>query len=170
MLGDIQVLENGAFGYPGDDVYVVASGTEGSILAGQPVAKALGNSSGNVVELAATATPVVATDYYAGISATSSNETSTADGVVRVMKFVPGTVYLGNPTVAATWDTQAEYDALVGARVVFTATQIGSTDNYTFTIDAADGATNGLVVMPLDVKKYPGKVAFAIRNGVNYLS
>lgn len=170
MLNNITVLENGAFGYPGDDSYAVASGTTSSIQPGDFVAKALGNTSGNVVELAGTGTPVVATDYFAGLASSYSTETSSAAGTVKVMKFVPGTVYLGNPTVAATWDTQAKYDALVGARVVFTATQYGSSDNYTFTVDASDGSGNGLVVMPLDVKKYPGKVAFALRNAVNYLS
>lgn len=170
MLGNITVLENGAFGYPGDDSYAVASGTTASIQPGDPVAKTLGNATGNVVALAGNNTPSVGADYFAGIAASFSNETSTAAGTVKVMKFVPGTVYLGNPDVPATWDTQAEYDALVGARVLFSATQVGATDNYEFTILAADGAGNGLVVMPLDVKKYPGKVAFAIRNAVNYLS
>lgn len=170
MLGNITVLENAAFGYPGDDSYAVASGTTASIQPGDPVAKALGNTSGSVVSLAATATPVVATDYYAGFASSYSTETASAAGTVKVMKFVNGTIYLGIPTVASSWDTQAKYDALVGSRVVFTATQSGSTSNYTFTVNAADGSGNGLVVMPLDVKKYPGKVAFAVRNAVNYLS
>lgn len=167
MLGDVKILENGAFGYPGDDSYAVASGTTASIQPGDPVLKALGAAA---VTLATDNTPVVGTNYMAGIASSYSTETASAAGTVKVTKFVPGMVYLGNPDVAATWDTQAEYDALVGDRVLFNAVQIGSTDNYTFTILATDGATNGLVVMPLDVRKYPGKVAFAIRNGANYLA
>ena len=170
MLGNINILENGAFGYPGDDEYTVALGTTASIQPGDPVAKALGNGTGNVVALAGDNTPVVGTNYFAGFASSYSTETTSAAGKVKVTKFVNGTVYLGIPDAPTSWDTQAEYDALVGARVLFNATQSGSTDNYTFTVLATDSSSNGLVIMPLDVKKYPGRVAFAVRNGVNYLS
>lgn len=164
LLGNITIYDEGAFGYPGDNEYTVASGTTSSITAGTPVAKALGNSTGNVVSAAATNFPVVGTDYTAGIAATTSNETSTAAGKVRVTKLVPGMSYLIAPKVAATWDTQAEYDALVGARVLLDLT------SSTWTILATDGATNGCVVEPLDIAKYPGKVRFSIRNGASYLA
>ena len=83
---------------------------------------------------------------------------------MQVTPLVPGVTYLIAPKVAATWDTQAEYDALVGARVLLDLTA------GAYTILAADGATNGCVVEPLDISKYPGKVAFSIRNGVSYLA
>lgn len=163
MIGDITVYSEGAFGYPGDDVYTCAANTT-VINAGEPVAKALGNSTGNVVTAAATNTPVVATDFYAGIAATTSNQTASAAGVVRVTKFSNNLTFLIAPKVAATWDTQAEYDALVGARVLIDLTASA------YTLLASDGATNGCVVMPLDVAKFPGKVRFQFRNAVNYLS
>ncbi len=163
MLGDIQVFTEGAFGYPGDDAFCVGASST-LINAGEPVAKSLGNTAGSYVTPAATNTPVVSTDNYAGIASTTSTNTSTAPGSVRVTKLLPGITYLISPKVAATWDTQAEYDALVGARVLLDLT----TGSYT--ILATDGSTNGCVVMPLDVVKNPGKVRFAFRNAVSYLA
>lgn len=160
MLGDIQIYDEGAFGYPGDVEWSVASGTTASINAGEPVARALGAA---VVTAAGDGTPVLATDYLAGIAATTSTETASAAGTVKVMKIVGGVTYLGNPKDSTLWDTQAEYDALVGDRVVFDLT------SGTYTIDSVDGATNGLVVMPLDIAKHPGKVRFAFRDGVDEL-
>ena len=162
-IGDIQIYSEGAFGYPGDDVYACAANTT-VINAGEPVAIALGNSTGNVVTAAATNTPVVATDFYVGIAATTSTQTASAAGTVRVMKFASNNSFLIKPTVAATWDTQTEYDALVSARVLIDLT----TGSYTLL--ASDGSTHGCVVMPLDVMKFPGKVCFNFRNAVNYLS
>lgn len=163
MIGDITIYSEGAFGYPGDDVFACAANTT-VINAGEPVAIALGNSTGNVVTAAATNTPVVGTDFYVGIAATTSTQTASAAGTVRVMKFAENNSFLIKPKVAATWDTQAEYDALVSARVLIDLTA------GAYTALAADGSTHGVVVMPLDIKKYPGQVRFNFRNGVNYLS
>lgn len=160
MIGDITVYSEGAFGYPGDDEYAVAASAT-LIYPGEPVAKALGAAA---VTPAATNTPVVATDFYAGIAASTSTNTSGAAGIVRVTKFSENVSFLIAPKVAATWDTQAEYDALVGDRVLLDLTA------GTYTILASDGATSGCVIMPLDIAKYPGKVRFQFRNGVNYLS
>lgn len=159
-LGDITLYSDAAFGYPGDDVYNVASGTTASIPAGTPVAFTLG---GATVAAGTTNKPVVATDYF-GISQSTSTETATAAGVVRVVKFTIGVSWLIAPKVAATFDTQAEYDVLVGDRVLLDLTA------GVWTILAADGATSGCVILPLDIAKYPGKVRFAFRNGVNYLT
>ncbi len=163
MLGDIQIFTEGAFGYPGDDAFCVGASST-LINAGEPVAKSLGNTSGSYVTPAADATPVVGTDNYAGIAASTSTNTSTAPGSVRVTKLLPGISYLISPKTTATWDTQAEYDALVGARLTLDLT------NGVYTIDASDGATNGCVVMPLDISKNPGKVRFCFRNAVSYLA
>ncbi len=78
-----------------------------------------------------------------------------------------GTTYLITPDVAATWDTQAEYDALVGKRVLI---KLSAVTGGTYTILASDSAANGCVIQALDIAKYPGKVAFAFRNGVSVLS
>lgn len=159
-LGDIQIYDEGAFGYPGDDTYGVGASAV-LIYAGEPVTKALGAS--NVVAMT-NSKPIVGTDFLAGIAASTSTNTATADGIVRVTKLVPGMSFLISPKTAATWDTQAEYDQLVGDRVTLDLT------SGTYTINASDGATNGCVIMPLDVAKFPGKVRFAFRNGVTYLT
>lgn len=101
------------------------------------------------------------TDYLVGIAVSESTQTASAAGSVLVMPLVPGTTYIAAPLTAASYDTQAEYDALVGKRVLFDLT------SGTYTIGHTDGATNGLVVAALDISKYPGKVAFFIRNGVD---
>ncbi len=159
-LGDITFYDQGTFGYPGDVEYAFDSSTT-TVKAGEPVNKALGSA---FVTQAATNQPVVATDFFAGIAATTSTNTSTAVGTVKVTKMVSGQSYLIAPTAPTSWDTQAEYDALVGDRVLLDLT------TGVFTILAADSATYGCVVMPLDIKKYPNKVRFAFRNGVNYLT
>ncbi len=159
-IGDITILDQSTMAGIGARKYLVAAAAT-TINPGEPVAKALGAAT---VTAAATNTPVVATDFYAGVAATTSTQTASVAGEVNVYPLVPGVVYLIKPAVAATWDTQAEYDALVGDRVLLDLT----TGSYT--ILAADGATFGCVVEALDIAKYPGRVAFSFRNGVSYLS
>ena len=112
----------------------------------------------------ATNKPVVATDYLAGISTSVSTDTVAAAGYVMVQPLLPGQVWLIAPKVAATWNTQAEYDALIGKRVLIDLTA------GVYTILAADGATSGCVIEYLDVSKHPGKVAFSFRAGVSALA
>ena len=109
----------------------------------------------------ATNKPVVATDYLEGIATTTStNDVSTA-GEVWVQPIMPGTIYKIKPKVAATFDTQAEYDALVGDRVLL---DLDATSGD-FTILAADGSTYGCVIEWIDVARNPGYVAFSFRSG-----
>jgi hypothetical protein len=146
----------------GSQTYAVQAGAVGSIASGIPVSKALGAA---YVTAMATNKPVVATDFLAGISCSLSTDTVAADGTVQVQRiFDNDTTWLVAPNNAALWDTQAEYDALVGDRVLLDLT------GTTYTVLATDGATNGCVVMPLDITKYPGKVRIAFRKGCNYLS
>ena len=157
--GDIQLLNQTV--PTGAKKYIVASGTTASINPGEPVARAL---AAGVVSAMATNKPVVATDFLVGISTTTSTETASAAGEVWVQPLMPGQVWLIKPKVAATFDTQAEYDALVGDRVLIDLT----TGSYT--ILAADGATSGCVIEWMDVSKHPGRVAFSFRNGVSDLT
>ncbi len=159
-LGDIKVLRPAQFGDIGTKKYAVAASAT-LIYPGEPVAKAL---AGTAVTPMATNKPVVGTDYLAGIATTTSTNTASAAGTVEVMPIVPNVVYTMKPNVATSWDTQAEYDALVGSRVLIDLTA-GS-----YTILAFDGATYGCVIEPLDIAKNPGVVAFSFRNGVNYLA
>jgi hypothetical protein len=159
-IGDIRVLDAGAFGQIGAKICNVASGAS-TIYPGEPVVRALG---GVTVTAAATNTPAVGTDYVVGIATSTSTNTATATGIVYVQPAVPGVIYGMKPAVAATWDTQAEYDALVGKRVLIDLT------SSSYTILAADSVNNGCVIEALDIKKTPGTVAFSIRRGCTDLA
>lgn len=158
--GDIIILEQGVLAGRGSRTYNVAMGAT-AIYAGEPVAHALAGTS---VTAAGPSSPVVGTHYYAGIALTNSTQTATANGKVNVLPITMETTYLIKPKVATTWDTQTEYDDLVGKRVLIDLTS-GS-----YTLLATDSANNGCVVMPLDIAKYPGMIAFSFRNGVSDLA
>lgn len=158
--GDITILDQSTMAGIGARKYLVDAGAT-TINPGEPVTKALGAA---VVTAMATNKPVVATDFLAGIAATTSTQTASAAGEVWVYPLVPGVIYLIKPNSAAAFDTQAEYDALVGDRVLIDLT------SSSYTILATDGATSGCVIEALDVSKYPGRVAFSFRNGVSYLT
>lgn len=165
MLGDIQVYSDGAFGQIGDDLVLpVAAGTAAAkIKAGEPVRADLG--AARTATALATNLPSSANlaSTIAGIATTTSTDTVAAAGTVRIMKIVPGMTFLISPNVAATWNTQAKYDALVGSRVLLDLTGTAALGTATYTILAADNAAYGCVVEPLDIAKYPGKVRFSIR-------
>jgi len=158
---DIQLMSSkNGFGYPGTKrVLVAASAT--LIYPGDPVTVALGAAVGTSM---ATNKPVVATDFLAGIAATTSTNTASAAGYVEVVPINSGDVWLISPNDSTAFDTQAEYDALVGDRVLLDLTA------SKYTILAADGSTYGCVIQPLDITKYPGKVAFSFRAGVSQLT
>ncbi len=150
-VNDITLFRNPYSQSSGSIRYAVAASAT-IIYPGEPVAQALG---GYVVTQMATNKPVIKTDFLAGIATSQSTNTAAAAGTVDVMPILPGMVFLISPNVAATWDTQAEYDLLVGDRVLLDLT------SGVFTILAADGSTYGCLIMPLDITKYPGKVAFS---------
>lgn len=158
-LGDIRLLNEQAMGDAGSRVWQVASGAAASINAGEPVAVTPGTCSGYAM---ATNKPVSGTDYLAGIAATTSTDTVTAAGTVQVHKLDPNQVWLMKPNASTSWDTQAEYDALVGDRVLIDLTA------SSYTILATDGATYGCIIQPLDIVKHPGKVAFSFSSAVIY--
>ncbi len=150
--GDIMPFENaGGSKMPGSLKYAVASGTTASITAGEPVQKAAGAA---YVALAATNFPTT-TLRVVGVASSNSTETSTAVGTVDVIPATNGQLWLIAPKVAATWNTQAKYNALIGSRVLIDLT------TATFTILASDSASQGCIVEYLDVAAYPGKVAFS---------
>lgn len=156
-VGDITVLSEGAFGaMPSQRWAVAASAT--TIKPGEPVTKVLGAA---VVVPMATNMPDVtdAAGHVVGIAVSTSTNTASAAGVVDVMLMTPDAVYLAKPNDTTAFDTQAEYDLLVGDRVLFDLTS----SNYT--ILASDSTNNGCVIQPLDVLKHPGRVAFSFRAG-----
>ena len=162
-LGDITILEQASFnGGRGARVYNVASGAVASIKAGELVQRTLG---GATVYHGITNAQVVATDFIVGIAATTSTDTAAAAGTVNVIPLSNQQTWLIAPTTAASWDAQSEYDALVGDRVL-----IADGSGSIYTIGATDTSTSGCVVQPLDVAKYPGKVAFAFRSALSDLA
>lgn len=149
--GDFYPKDTTGSQFPGAIKFAVASGTTASIKAGEPVQKLAGVA---YATLAQTNFPT-ATLRQVGIATSNSSETATADGTVDVMFGYPGVIFLGNPDVLTTWNTQAKYNALVGARVLIKlATGV-------FTVLASDSAGNGCIVEFLDIARYPAKVAFS---------
>lgn len=171
--GDLTVKDQNVFAGAGAHLYNVAAGT--AILAGEPVQiRAVGSI---VVQPALTSTPVCSTTagvegLFVGVAATNSTNTATAAGTVYVTPVNSGLTYLVAPAVAASWDTQSEYDALVGKRVLLqNSTTVSATAQNvgTYSVLATDSANNGCVVQALDIAKYPGKVAIAFRTGTSNL-
>lgn len=151
--------EASTMGGRGATLYNAATPTV--INAGEPVARALGAVT---VTPCATSAGQVGTDYIVGIAATTSTNTATAVGTVNVIPLNSNTVWLIKPKTATSWDTQAEYDALVGKRMTIDLT------SSSYTLNATDAAGNGCVVAPLDISKYPGKVAFRFRAALSDLA
>ena len=164
-VNDITMYEPGSFDVVGTKKFYVGIGVA-AINSGEPVGyKALG-AGGYVIPLA-TSTPVVGTDYVVSVAA-SATTLSTAVQTMDVWPLVKGAIYLINPKVAATYGlgttpVQATYSALIGSRVTFDLTA------GVYTINSTDSSANGLVVEYIDVTKASGKVAFSVRNNVNYL-
>lgn len=165
-LGDIKLLGTRTTTI-GGRLYNVAAGTP--IYAGDPVQMELGAAS---VFPAWTNTPVVGTSYFVGVAQTTSTNTTAAAGTVTVVPLSNTDTWLITPDATTSWDTQAEYDALVGDRVLLknSVTVTATPTSGTYTILASDSANNGCVVQTLDVFKTPGKVAFAFRAGANILA
>ncbi len=159
-LNDITFKDPAQFGTAGTKKFPVNAGTN-TIKPGEPVYVVLGNET---VWQLPTNKPVVSTDFLVGIAASTSTNTSTLSGSVEVFPITSNVVYLIAPNSTTTFDTQGEYDALVGTRVLLDCT------TSTWTILASDNSTYGCVIMPLEIAKYPGKVAFAFRSAVNYLA
>lgn len=150
-IGSIVPFETSSNKLPGALKYAVASGTTASIAAGEPVQKLAGTA---YVTLASTSFPTT-TLRHVGIASSASTETASAVGTVDVIPSTPGTLWLAVPTTAASWDTQAEYNALIGTRVLL------AVSGSTWTIGASDSAGNGCVVEYLDIAQTPGKVCFS---------
>lgn len=147
--------------------FYVATGATGAdntvsrIRAGEPVTR-YGTGPGGVIA-ALTSTPT-ASSKIVGVAASTSNETASVSGTVDVVPALPGQVWLISPLTATSWDTQAEYNALVGKRMVLDNTA------GVYTLAATDAAGNGCIVEYLDIARYPGKVAFSWATSTCYLN
>lgn len=183
-VNNILPLREQEFGQIGSREWAVAANASGNgsgaayvpaFRSGEPVIRALG---GYVVtplyttSSASSAGPVVGTHRIVGVAASTSTETASVAGTVEVIPLVPGQVWTIPAQTAATFGVgatpvQATYDALVGDRVLIDLASGYSAGAYSLL--AADGATYGCVVMPLDVTKQSGRVAFAFRDDVTDL-
>lgn len=150
--GDIQPFESASTHSMGGAIKAyVASGTLASINAGEPVQKLAGAAG-------ATQFPnngPTATIRIMGVASSVSTDTTTTSGLVDVVLAAPGQIWMIAPKVAATWNTQAKYNALIGSRVLIDLTA------GVYTLLASDSAGNGCIVEYLDIAKYPGMVAFS---------
>lgn len=135
-----------------------SGGSVSRILPGEPVTKVAGAAG---VLAAATNAPTT-TLRIVGVASDTSTETASVDGTVSIIPAKDGQIFLITPNVAATWNTQAKYNALCGARVLIDNTA------GVYTILATDGASNGCIVEYLDISRYPGRVAFSFSPLVNY--
>lgn len=173
--GDLTILEPTNMGGRGGRLYNVAAGTP--ILAGEPVQNL---AVGNVAVIPSrNNTPVVGTSgvegLFVGIATTNSTNTTTAVGTVNVLPINSGITYLINPATAASWDTQAEYDALTGKRVLLqnnaeNMAYVANSNAGTYSVLASDSAANGVVVQAMNILEHPGKVAIAFRTRTSNVS
>lgn len=173
---DFTILEPTNLGGRGGRLYNIAAGTP--ILAGEPVQHL---TVGAVAVIPGRdSTPVVGLSgvegLFVGIATTNSTNTTSAAGIVSVLPANSGITYLCNPAVAASWDTQAEYDALVGKRVVLqNNAQIGyayvaNSNIGTYSVLASDSANNGVVIAAMSIAEHPGKVAVIFRTRTSDVS
>ena len=157
--GDIMPFESASgFTTGGSLKYLVVAGTTASINAGEPVQKLAGVAG---VTPMLTNSPT-ATNRAVGVSTSVSTETAAAAGTVDVIPGNDTQLWIMAPKVAATWNTQAKYNALVGSRVLIDLTA------GVYTILAVDGAGNGCIVEFLDIARYPGMVAFSFSQVTDY--
>lgn len=134
-----------------------------AIYAGEPVK--IGGTGNNFVVPSADAEPLVAAVTFAGIAATNSTQTATANGVVSVFLPLPGIVWGCKAKSAAAIDTAAELLALRNLNILFDLT------SGTYTVDTAASATsadNGLKVVGGDTTN--GIVYFTIRQSCTQLN
>ncbi len=155
---DVTFKEGTVFSIPATETYQTQLGGT-AINYGEPCK--IDVSAPQYVIPLADAEPVVGTtDPVVGIAATDSTHTASVDGVVQVFKPLTGAIYLCAAKSPTAVDTQTKYDALVNLPVLFDLDI-----NGVFTIDTGSTTgADGLVICPLDISKYPGKVAFSIKN------
>lgn len=166
MLGDIVIYKQGSSqgGRGGLSMNVVASA--GVINAGEPVLIVAGastvapNQSTNLLVVNSSTPYSVSGSGLLGIAETTSTNTATVSGSVEIYQGNSQTVWLINANSTGAVATQAQYDALVGHRVLIDLT------SSKYTLLTTDSALNGCIIQPLNVFKYPGKIAFLFVDAV----
>lgn len=125
--------------------WLVAAGAAATINPGTPTKF---SSAGAVVPMVdANGTT---SERFTGLAKGTSTDTAAAAGVVYTFVPLPGLIYAAAAKSAAAADTQAEIDALLGARLVFDLTGTvgpGLTGKWTVDTAAGDGANNCLTIV-----------------------
>jgi hypothetical protein len=129
------------------------------ILVGEPV-----KISGNYVVPLGNGQPIIATDVVAGVAASDSNHTASADGIMQVYLPSDSAVWACQATTPANMDTIAELTGILNDAVTFDLT--GST--YTVDENEGDGATHGLRIVGGDIST--GTVYFVFRQSGTMLN
>lgn len=167
-LGDITIYRQASAGGGAGSRRMNTAASAGVISAGEPVmfvaggTSVLPNLSTNLTTIPSPFVPYSVTGTgVMGIAQTTATNTSTAAGFVEYVPATSGTVWLINANNTANVNTQAKYDALVGHRVLIDLT------SGAYTLLTSDSALNGCQIQPLDVFKFPGKIAFTFFDGVS---
>lgn len=161
-IGDITVLEQSSMTGRGARLFNVAAGAT-TINPGEPVM--FGSGGMVTVQVAGNNFPVVSSDYFVGIAATTSTQTTGTAGVVGVYPTDALITWLIKPKVAASWTGQSTYDALVGKPVLIDKTS----GVFTVLATLTNQSSNGAVVQAININEHPGQVAIAFKNSVSDL-
>lgn len=123
--------------------YVVASGGSNTIQPGTPAkcVTADGSVAGAVVPMV-DADGIVTGERFVGLAKGQSTDTASAAGIVDTWAPVPSMIYRGSAKTAATANTQALINALMGKKVIFDLTA----SNWTIDTAAADALVNCVVI------------------------
>ena len=174
MLGDIVIYHQESAGGGRGSRRILAAASAGTILAGEPVVIVAGASTvvpNQAATLLTQASPYVPYNVtgtgFVGIAQTST--TANTAGGFDVAPANTGVTYLVTATTPSLINTQAKYDTLLGARVLLRASVVAttvSTSGFQYSCDLTDSALNGFIVRPLDIFKFPNKVAISPVAGV----
>lgn len=138
---DITIKESGGRNSVPTDRWIVASGQTTLIDAGEP---AKTNDDEGEVILLVDADLTLGTDkLMSGIGANDSTETSAASGYSNQYVPLPDIKWEIKATTAATMDTQAEIDALIGHMVIIDLTS----SVFTMDVGATTSASNAFVIV-----------------------
>lgn len=130
-----------------------------AILVGEPL-----KLNGNYVVPLADAEPVVGSEVVAGIAASDSNHTASADGTIQVYLPSDSIVWECEATTPANMDTVSELTAILNDKVTFDLVA----GKYTVDENEGDGATSGLRIVGGDIST--GLVYFVIRQSGTMLA
>lgn len=152
-LGNVSIIDQNGQMLPASRPWPVAAAAT-AIYAGEPC-----KLVSTYAVPSADAEPGTGTPTFLGIAASNSTQTASVDGTVSIYTPVPGLVYACKAKSAATIDTAAELQALIGVPVLFDLT------SSQYTVDTgATASTSGLVIVGGDIVN--GIVYFMVRSSV----